>query len=122
MKFTDSHEWIKMETDTIARVGITSYAQQELGDIVYVELPTVGKSVNARQEVAVLESTKAAADVYSPATGRVTEVNTKLVSAPELVNQSPEQEGWICKICISNPAELDLLMDLDAYQAMLNGA
>lgn len=122
MKFTDSHEWIEMETSTIARVGITSYAQQELGDIVYVELPTVGKSVNARQEVAVLESTKAAADVYSPITGTVTEVNTKLVNAPELVNQSPEQEGWLCKILVSDPAELDLLMDLADYQAMLNGA
>jgi glycine cleavage system H protein len=122
MKFTDSHEWIEMETSTIARVGITTYAQQELGDIVYVELPTVGKAVNARQEVAVLESTKAAADVYSPVTGMVTEVNTKLVNAPELVNQSPERDGWLCKIRVSDPAELDLLMDLTDYQAMLNGA
>ncbi len=122
MKFTDSHEWIEMETDRIARIGITSYAQQELGDIVYVELPKIDKIVNAKQEVAVLESTKAAADIYSPVTGTIIEVNTKLSSHPELVNQSPEQEGWICKIRLEEAAELDLLMNLTDYQAMLNGA
>jgi glycine cleavage system H protein len=122
MKFTDSHEWIEMETENIARVGITSYAQKELGDIVYVELPIVQKQVNARQEVAVLESTKAAADVYSPVTGTIVEVNAKLSQTPELVNQSPEQEGWIYKVRLSDPAELDLLMEPSDYQAMLNGA
>jgi glycine cleavage system H protein len=122
MKFTDSHEWLKMETGDTARVGITAYAQKELGDIVYVELPIVGKQVNARQEVAVLESTKAAADVYSPVTGTILEANTKLKDAPELVNRSPEEEGWIYKIRLSNPAEVDLLMEPAEYQAMLNGA
>lgn len=122
MKFTDSHEWIEMETDRIARMGITSYAQKELGDIVYVELPQVGKTVNAKQEVAVLESTKAAADIYSPVTGTIIEVNAKLGKQPELVNQSPELDGWICKIRIEETAELDLLMNLTDYQAMLNGA
>jgi glycine cleavage system H protein len=122
MKFTDSHEWIELEGNDIARVGITTYAQKELGDIVYVELPIVGKEVNAKQEVAVLESTKAAADIYSPVSGTITEINGKLSSAPELINQSPEQEGWIYKIRLSNPSEADLLMEQADYQAMLNGA
>lgn len=122
MKYTDSHEWIEMESADTARMGITPYAQNELGDIVYVELPTAGRQINARQEVAVLESTKAAADVYSPVTGVIAEVNTKLANAPELINRSPDQEGWICKIRLSNPAELDLLMSKEEYQAMLNGA
>lgn len=122
MKFTDSHEWIEMETQDMARVGITTYAQKELGDIVYVELPGLGKQVNAKQEVAVLESTKAAADIYSPVSGKIIETNQKLSTAPELINQSPEKEGWIYKIQVSNPSEVDLLMDLTEYQAMLNGA
>ncbi len=118
MKFTDSHEWIEMETAEIARMGISFYAQKELGDIVYVELPISGRTINAKQEVAVLESTKAAADVYSPVSGTIIEVNSKLSNAPELINQSPEKEGWICKIRLSNPAELDLMMDESAYQKM----
>jgi glycine cleavage system H protein len=122
MKFTDSHEWIELEGKDQARVGITTYAQKELGDIVYVELPIVGKEINAKQEAAVLESTKAAADIYSPVSGTILEVNGKLSTAPELINQSPEQEGWIYKIRLSNPAEVDLLMDRAEYQAMLNGA
>ena len=122
MKFTDSHEWIVLEENEIARIGITSYAQKELGDIVYVELPIVGKQVNAKQEVAVLESTKAAADIYSPVAGIIFEVNEKLGKAPELINHSPEQEWWICRIRISNPSEMDLLMDQAEYLAMLNGA
>lgn len=120
MKFTDSHEWIELEGKDNARMGITIYAQKELGDIVYVELPTIGKQVNAKQEIAVLESTKAAADIYSPVSGVIMEVNEKLSTAPELINQSPEKEGWICKIRLSNPTEIDLLMDSAEYQAMLN--
>lgn len=122
MKFTDSHEWIEMETLDIGRVGVTKYAQKELGDIVYVELPVPGKKVNAGQEVAVLESTKAAADVYCPVSGLILEINPELAQHPELVNQSAEAQGWLFKIQISNPAEMDLLMDLDKYNAMLNGA
>ncbi|WP_079989458.1 glycine cleavage system protein GcvH [Candidatus Protochlamydia phocaeensis] len=122
MKFTDSHEWIEMETTDVARVGVSQYAQKELGDIVYIELPTAGRPLNAGQEAAVLESTKAAADVYSPASGTIIEVNERLANAPELVNQSPEKEGWLFKIRLSNPSELDLLMEQKDYQAMLNGA
>ncbi|MCE2982238.1 MAG: glycine cleavage system protein GcvH [Parachlamydia sp.] len=122
MKFTDSHEWIEMENEAEARMGITLYAQKELGDIVYVELPTVGKKIKASEEIAVLESTKAAADVYAPISGEVIEVNSVLVEKPELVNQAPQKEGWIAKIKMTNPSELDLLMDEGAYQALLNGA
>lgn len=121
MKYAESHEWIEMETLDIGRVGVTNYAQKELGDIVYVELPTVGKTVNAGQEVAVLESTKAAADVYSPVTGLIVEVNPLLQKAPELINQSSEDKGWLYKIQLTNLAEMDQLMNLEAYQAMLNG-
>lgn len=122
MKFTDSHEWIEIETNGLARIGITVYAQKELGDIVYVELPLVGKNVNAKEEISVLESTKAAADIYSPISGTIAEINNRLKEVPELINQSPEQEGWICKIKMSNPSEVDLLMSVDEYHAMLNGA
>lgn len=119
MKFTESHEWVEVEGD-IATIGVTDHAQQELGDIVYVELPEVGKTVEANGEAAVLESTKAAADVYSPLSGTITEVNTKLSQASELVNQSAEKEGWIFKIKVSNPSELDSLMDHDTYIGKLS--
>jgi len=109
MKFTDSHEWIELEGEETARVGITKYAQRELGDIVYVELPIVGKEVHAKEQVAVLESTKAATDVYSPLSGTIIEVNIALKKNPELINESPEEKGWIYKICLLNKAEIDLL-------------
>lgn len=121
MKYTDSHEWIEMEENNIARIGITDHAQKELGDIVYVELPIVQKQVKVSQEAAVLESTKAAADIYSPVSGTIVEVNGKLSQNPELINQSPEKEGWIYKISLSNPSEVDSLMDAAAYQSMLKG-
>lgn len=122
MKYTDSHEWIELENLDIARIGVSQYAQKELGDIVYVELPAVGKTVNAGQEVAVLESTKAAADVYAPVTGVILEVNPNLAKSPEQVNQSAEGQGWLFKIKLSDPAEMDLLMSPQEYQDMLNGA
>src|SRR5579863_2931628 len=97
MKFTDSHEWIKVENG-IGTVGITDQAQRELGEVVYVELPAVGKQVKAGQEVAVLESTKAAADIYSPVSGEVIEINQKLLDFVHYINQSAEQGGWLFKI------------------------
>src|SRR5262245_44911126 len=121
MKFTDSHEWIELEDAHIAVVGVSNYAQRELGDIVYVELPIEGRRVSVGQEVAVLESTKAAADVYSPASGIIVAVNGLLTTTPELINQSAEKDGWIYKIQLSAPAEIDVLMDRSAYVAMLNG-
>jgi glycine cleavage system H protein len=116
MKFSDTHEWITV-TDNIGTVGISQHAQHELGDIVYIELPQVGKKIKAGDEAAVLESTKAAADVYSPVSGTITEVNTQLNDAPEMVNQSPENEGWIFKITVDIPAELDKLKDSAEYLA-----
>lgn len=122
MKFTDSHEWVELESDQIAKVGVTKFAQQELGDIVYVELPGVGKEVKAGQEVAVLESTKAAADIYSPVSGEIIAINEQLKNSPEWINQFPEDTGWIYKVKLSDSLEMESLMDKDAYQALLNGA
>jgi glycine cleavage system H protein len=119
MKYTETHEWIKLEND-LGVVGITSHAQQELGEIVYVELPKVGKQIKAGDEVVVLESTKAAADVYSPISGVITEVNQALIQHSELVNQVPETEGWLFKIKPIDLQELDKLMDSQDYQAMLS--
>ncbi len=121
MKYTDSHEWLEIESGNIARIGITNYAQKELGDIVYVELPQPNKQVEAKREVAVLESTKAAADIYSPVSGVIVEVNGKLIQNPELINESPEKEGWIYKIRLSDTSEIDRLMDKADYEALLNG-
>lgn len=115
MKYTDTHEWINHKEGT-GVVGVTEYAQKELGDIVYVELPTVGKEVRKGEEAAVLESTKAAADVYAPVSGKVIEVNTTLNDTPELVNSSPEGKGWLFKIALSNPKELDSLLDSEAVK------
>lgn len=116
MKFTETHEWIEVE-EGIATIGITDYAQKELGEIVYVELPEVGKQIQAGEESAVLESTKAAADVYSPLSGTVEEVNVALKNAPGLVNTSAESEGWIFKVSLINKEELQPLMDEDSYRA-----
>lgn len=121
MKYTDSHEWLEWEQGDVLRVGITDYAQRELGDIVYVELPSVGSQVNAKQEVAVLESTKAAVDIYSPVAGVIVEINKKLQTSPELINDSPDQEGWIYKVKGVDPVEVDPLMDQVAYEAMIKG-
>lgn len=114
MKFTESHEWIEVQEE-LGIVGVTNYAQKELGDIVYVELPTVGKPVKQGEEAAVLESTKAAADVYAPVSGHIVEVNEKLKNTSELVNQSPEKEGWLFKIKLSDLKEIDSLMTAEQY-------
>lgn len=117
-KFTDTHEWIEIEGD-VGTVGVSEYAQKELGDVVYVELPKVGKAVRAGEEAAVLESTKAAADVYSPVSGTILEVNRALEQASELVNRSAEADGWLFKIKLSQPGELDKLLDDSSYRAKL---
>lgn len=114
IKFTESHEWI-LENDGIGIVGVTDYAQKELGEIVYVELPKIGKHVHLGEEAAVLESTKAAADVYTPVSGTILEVNEQLSSRSELVNQSPEELGWIFKLKLSDPDELEKLLNKEAY-------
>ncbi|MBS4166240.1 MULTISPECIES: glycine cleavage system protein GcvH [unclassified Neochlamydia] len=116
MKFADTHEWIKV-TDRVGTVGISKHAQKELGEIVYVELPRIGKKVKAGEEAVVLESTKAATDIYSPVSGTITEVNPALSSVPDLVNTSPEKEGWLYKIEMDNLEELDKLMNSSEYYA-----
>lgn len=122
MKFTESHEWVRSETDDTVIVGVTEFAQKELGDIVYVELPLVGANVIAGGEIAVLESTKAAADIYAPVSGTIVEVNGSLTESPDLINRAPEEGGWICKIRLSVPEELDAMMDREGYRSMLKGS
>jgi len=113
--FTDEHEWIDVEDDT-ATVGITDYAQEQLGDIVFVELPAVGDTLDKGGDAAVVESVKAASDVYSPITGEVTEINDSLEEEPALVNSSPEEDGWFYKMTIGDASELEDLMDEAAYK------
>ena len=110
-KFTKDHEYIT----TDGTVGITPYAQEQLGDIVYVELPKVGQKLKAGDEAAVVESVKAASEIYSPVSGTVNAVNDALSGEPGLINSSPETDGWIFKLALDNPSELDGLMDADAY-------
>ncbi len=105
MKFTPSHEWIRVE-GKIGVVGITGYAQKELGEIVHIELPKIGLIVNAGDEVCVLESTKSATDIYSPVSGKIVAVNQALKSTPDLINQSPEADGWLYRIELSSMKEL----------------
>ena len=114
MKFTESHEWIKVENG-IGTVGITDHAQKELGEVVYVELPAVGKQVKAGQEVAVLESTKAAADIYSPVSGEIIEINQKLGDFIHQINASAEKEGWLFKIKLSDRTEIENLLKREDY-------
>ena len=117
-RYTSDHEYIRIE-DGVGTIGISEYAQGKLGDIVFVELPEVGKVLAKGQEAAVVESVKAASEVYAPVAGEVTEVNEAIVASPELVNQDPEGGAWFLKIRISNPRELDMLMSPDAYKDYL---
>lgn len=118
--FTDEHEWIEVE-GTSATVGITDYAQSQLGDIVFVEVPAAGTQVKKGAEAAVVESVKAASDVYAPVSGTVSEGNGALDGDPALVNSDPEGDGWFFKLTLSDPSELDGLMDEAAYKAFVNG-
>ena len=115
MRYTKDHEWVKVEGDQ-ATIGITAYAAEQLGDVVYVELPEVGRSVKKGDGAAVVESVKAASDVYSPVSGEVTEANDALSDNPQTVNQAAESGGWFLKLKLSNPAELDSLMDEEGYR------
>jgi glycine cleavage system H protein len=115
LRYTKSHEWVRLEDDGTATVGITDHAQELLGDLVFVELPEVGAHVGAGAECAVVESVKAASDVYSPVTGEVIEVNEVLAESPETINGDAYEEGWIFRVRLADPAELEALMDADAY-------
>ena len=115
LKYAATHEWVRLEEDGTATVGISNHAQDALGDIVFVELPEVGATIHAKDAVAVVESVKAASDVYSPVSGEIIETNSMLEDAPETVNSVPYDDGWFYKIQISDELELDELMDADAY-------
>jgi glycine cleavage system H protein len=115
LRFTRDHEWIRIEGD-LAVVGITDYAQSQLGDVVYVELPEIGRRVEKGKEAAVVESVKAASEVYAPVSGEVTEINEEIVADPAKVNADPMGEGWFIKLRLADRQELDALLDEPAYQ------
>ena len=118
LKYAETHEWVRIDK-TIGTVGITDHAQAELTDIVFVELPKVGAKVTAKQQAAVVESVKAASDIYSPVSGEVTEVNSELESNPALVNTAPYAEGWLFKVQLEEGADLSELKDAAAYKAQI---
>ena len=118
IRFTKDHEWVRLDGD-IATVGITTHAQDALGDLVFVELPEPGREVTEAEAVAVVESVKAASDVYAPLTGRVTEVNGQLSDDPALVNRDPAGEGWFFKLQLADAAAFDALLDQEAYDKLV---
>ncbi len=118
LRYRESHEWIKVEGKT-ATVGISDYAQQQLGDLTYVELPEAGDEFSVDDEVAVVESVKAASDVYAPLSGQVTAVNERLDEQPELVNEDPYGDGWLFKLRLEDPAEIDELLSSEQYEELL---
>jgi len=120
LKYAETHEWVRVEDDGTVVVGITDHAQDALGDIVYIELPEVGTNADAGAEIAVVESVKAASDIYSPISGEIVEINSSLDDQPETVNQSPYGDGWLFRIQISDSEDLQDLMDADGYQSMVD--
>jgi len=118
LKYTEEHEWVMVEDDVVT-VGITDFAQDQLGDVVFVELPAVGTMVEAGKPFGVVESVKAVSDVYSPVSGEVVEVNEELPDSPETINTSPYEDGWMIKVKLADTAELGGLMDADAYQGFV---
>ena len=120
LRYTEEHEWIRVDGDT-ATIGISPYAQEQLGDVVFVDLPQPGKKVEKGKEVAVVESVKAASEVYAPVSGQVVAVNDDLAKEPARVNSDPLGQGWFVKMKLSNKAELDGLMDQAAYDAYVKG-
>ena len=115
-RYTTDHEWARSEEDEIATIGITEFAQEQLGDIVFIDLPETGSIFDAGEEIAVIESVKAAAELKTPVTGEIVEVNEELTDSPELVNESPTDEGWFCKIQMSETSEFDALMNEQQYE------
>ncbi len=121
IKFTEDHEWIRMDDAGAGVCGISDYAQEQLGELVFVELPEVGQEVTRGNETAVIESVKAAGEFKAPVSGAIVEVNEALADEPETVNNDPLGDGWIIKIKLSDPSELDGLMDENAYQSYIEG-
>ncbi|HHX8299230.1 TPA: glycine cleavage system protein GcvH [Vibrio diabolicus] len=115
LKFTDSHEWVRDNGDGTVTLGISEHAQEMLGDVVFVDLPDVEDEVEAGESFSLVESVKAASDIYSPVTGEIVEINEELEDSPELINEEPYEGGWIVKVKLSNPSELDDLKDAEEY-------
>ena len=121
LRYSQEHEWVSVEGN-IATIGITDYAQEQLGDVVYVELPAVGKVLNQGDTFGVVESVKAVSDIYAPISGTVTEVNSELPNTPEQVNADPYGKAWMIRLQLSNPSEVDALMDAAAYEKFVEAA
>lgn len=115
LKYAATHEWVRLEEDGTVTVGISDHAQELLGDIVFIELPKEGAVVSAKQEISVVESVKAASDIYAPVSGEIIAINEDLVDAPETVNSAPYTDGWFCRILPSDPTELEELLDANGY-------
>jgi glycine cleavage system H protein len=120
LRYTKDHEWIRLEKGNIAVIGITEFAQKELGDIVYVEIETAGKSLAADAVFGTVEAVKTVSDLFLPVAGTVVEVNPALAASPELVNTEPYDKGWMIKMTVNNPADLETLMDAAAYAAIVH--
>jgi len=120
LRYSKDHEWVRADGDTVT-VGITEYAQDALGDVVFVEIPEQGSTVTAGESFTEVESTKSVSDIYAPVTGTIVAVNDALEGEPELLNSDPYGDGWICSIRMSDPAELDALLDDDGYRALTEG-
>lgn len=118
LKYTATHEWVRVEEDGTITMGISDHAQELLGDIVFVELPEEGNTVSAKEELSVVESVKAASDIFAPVSGEVIAVNEDLGDAPEAINSSPYEDGWICRILPSDDSELSELLDAQTYSGM----
>jgi glycine cleavage system H protein len=117
-KYTKTHEWVKVEGD-VATIGITDFAQSELGDITYIELPPLGSSLNQSDSLGVIESVKAASDIYSPISGEVIEDNTNVETTPEMVNSSPFEDAWLVRLKVTDQSQIDNLLDAEAYEKLL---
>jgi glycine cleavage system H protein len=120
LRYTKDHEWIRLENGNTAVIGITEFAQKELGDIVYIEIETVGKSLAAETIFGTVEAVKTVSDLFLPIAGTVTEVNPKLTGAPELVNSDPYGDGWMIRLTVDDPADIDKLMDAAAYSTLVH--
>ncbi|MEZ5178533.1 MAG: glycine cleavage system protein GcvH [Acidimicrobiales bacterium] len=120
LRYSSDHEWVRVDGNT-ARIGITDYAQDALGDVVYVQIPEVGAAVAAGAGISEVESTKSVSDIYAPVAGTIVEVNTDLEAGPERINSDPYGDGWICSIEVTDPATLDALLDADAYRKLIEG-
>lgn len=118
MRFTKDHEWVALDGD-IATIGVTAYAAEQLGDVVFVEVPEIGRTVKPGDGLAVVESVKAASDVYAPIAGQVVEANTALADSPDIVNAAPETGGWFARLKVADPAQVEALMDRAAYEQYL---